>query len=312
MLKIKSMVAISLLATVLTGCSLPGLSGPASGTVKIGAVNTTESMIIGNMIKELIEEETDLKVEMINNLGSSIVMHQAMLNGDVDISATRYTGTDIAGALNMEPVMDPEEALKVVQEEFPERYDQVWFDSYGFANSYAITVTNEMANQENLEKVSDLEDQADDLRVGVDGSWINRAGDGYEGFQETYFGFENISPMQIGLVYDAVESGRMDAVLAYTTDGRIAAYDLKILEDDRQFFPPYDASMVVDNKLLSEHPELEAILNRLVGTIDTEKMQELNYESDFFMKEPAVVAREFLDENQFFVEGVSKWTLYKT
>ncbi len=297
------MVAISLLATVLTGCSLPGLSGPASGTVKIGAVNTTESMIIGNMIKELIEEETDLKVEMINNLGSSIVMHQAMLNGDVDISATRYTGTDIAGALNMEPVMDPEEALKVVQEEFPERYDQVWFDSYGFANSYAITVTNEMANQENLEKVSDLEDQADDLRVGVDGSWINRAGDGYEGFQETYFGFENISPMQIGLVYDAVESGRMDAVLAYTTDGRIAAYDLKILEDDRQFFPPYDASMVVDNELLSEHPELEAILNRLVGTIDTEKMQELNYESDFYMKEPAVVAREFLDENQFFAEG---------
>ncbi|MFK3937827.1 osmoprotectant ABC transporter substrate-binding protein [Alkalihalobacillus sp. NPDC078783] len=304
MLKIKSMVAIPLLATVLTGCSLPGLSGPASGTVKIGAVNTTESMIVGNLIKELIEEETDLKVEMINNLGSSIVMHQAMLNGDVDISATRYTGTDIAGALNLEPVMDPELALEVVQEEFPERYDQVWFDSYGFANSYAITVTNDMASQENLEKVSDLEDQADELRVGVDGSWINRAGDGYEGFQETYFGFENISPMQIGLVYDAVESGRMDAVLAYTTDGRIAAYDLKILEDDRQFFPPYDASMVVDNELLREHPELEAILNRLVGTIDTEKMQELNYESDFFMKEPAVVAREFLDENQFFAEGV--------
>lgn len=261
-------------------------------------------MIIGNMIKELIEEETDLKVEMINNLGSSIVMHQAMLNGDVDIAATRYTGTDIAGALNLEPVMDPEEALKVVQEEFPERYDQVWFDSYGFANSYAITVTNDMAEQENLEKVSDLEEQADELRVGVDGSWINRAGDGYEGFQETYFGFENISPMQIGLVYDAVESGRMDAVLAYTTDGRIAAYDLKILEDDRQFFPPYDASMVVDNELLREHPELEAILNRLVGTIDTEKMQELNYEADFFMKEPAVVAREFLDENQFFAGGV--------
>ncbi|MEK4564724.1 osmoprotectant ABC transporter substrate-binding protein [Alkalihalobacillus sp. FSL R5-0424] len=304
MLKIKSMVVMSLLATVLTGCSLPGLSGPASGTVKIGAVNTSESMIIGNMIKELIEEETDLKVEMINNLGSSIVMHQAMLNGDVDIAATRYTGTDIAGALNLEPVMDPEEALKVVQEEFPERYDQVWFDSYGFANSYAITVTNDMAEQENLEKVSDLEEQADELRVGVDGSWINRAGDGYEGFQETYFGFENISPMQIGLVYDAVESGRMDAVLAYTTDGRIAAYDLKILEDDRQFFPPYDASMVVDNELLREHPELEAILNRLVGTIDTEKMQELNYEADFFMKEPAVVAREFLDENQFFAGGV--------
>ncbi|MDQ0205762.1 osmoprotectant ABC transporter substrate-binding protein [Alkalicoccobacillus murimartini] len=304
-MKTRAAMVLSLTGiVVLSGCSLPGLSGPSGETVKIGSLNTTESMIIGNMVKDLIEENTDLQVEMINNLGSSIVMHQAMMNGDVDIAATRYTGTDIAGALNLEPVMDPDEALDVVQTEFTERYDQTWFDSYGFANSYAITVTQELAEQEGLETISDLEDLAGELRVGVDTSWINRAGDGYGGFQETYFGFDNIAPMQIGLVYDALASDRMDAVLAYTTDGRIAAYDLKVLEDDQQFFPPYDTSLVADNQLLRDHPELESVLNRLVDKIDTETMQELNYESDGLMKEPAIVASEFLEEHDFFNEEV--------
>ncbi|MCM2674202.1 osmoprotectant ABC transporter substrate-binding protein [Alkalicoccobacillus plakortidis] len=303
-MKTKTAMIFTLTGIVLSGCSLPGLSGPSSETVKIGALNTTESMIIGNMVKEVIEKETDLQVEMINNLGSSIVMHQAMLNGDVDIAATRYTGTDIAGALDLEPVMDPDEALQVVQTEFPDRYDQTWFDSYGFANSYAFTVTNEMAEQEGIETISDLEDLAGEIRVGVDSSWINRAGDGYGGFTDAYFEFENISPMQIGLVYDALANDRMDAVLAYTTDGRIAAYDLKILEDDKQFFPPYDTSMVADNQLLRDHPELESVLNRLVDKIDTATMQELNYESDGQMKEPAIVAREFLEQHDFFDEEV--------
>lgn len=297
----KTKAIILTAATVLiSGCSLPGLSGPADETVKIGAMNTTESMIIAQIIKELIEEKTDLQVEMINNIGSSIVMHQAMMNGDVDIAATRYTGTDIAGVLDLEPIMQPEEALETVQREFTERFDQTWFDSFGFANSYAFTVTKERAEQDGLETISDLEEYSSEIRVGVDNSWINREGDGYQGFADTYFEFANITPMQIGLVYDAVASDRMDAVLAYTTDGRVAAYDLKILEDDQQFFPPYDTSMVVENELLQEHPELESILSDLIGQIDTELMQELNYESDGLMKEPVIVAREFLEQHQYF------------
>ncbi|WP_185970991.1 osmoprotectant ABC transporter substrate-binding protein [Alkalicoccobacillus porphyridii] len=292
--------ALSLGIILLSGCSLPGLSGPSGETVKIGALNTTESMIMANIVKELIEDKTDLQVEMINNLGSSIVMHQAMMNGDVNIAATRYTGTDIAGVLDLEPVMDPEEALETVQSEFTERFDQTWFDSYGFANSYAFTVSNDLAEAEGLETISDLEEYASELRVGVDNSWINRGGDGYQGFVDMYFDFDNITPMQIGLVYDALASNRMDAVLAYTTDGRIAAYDLKVLEDDKQFFPPYDTSMVAENELLEQHPELESILSVLVDQISTETMQELNYESDGLMKEPAIVAREFLEEHDFF------------
>lgn len=106
--------------------------------------------------------------------------------------------------------------------------------------------------------------------------------------------------MQIGLVYDAVKNGKMDAVLAYSTDGRIKAYDLKILKDDKRFFPPYDCSPVIPEKVLKAHPELEGVINKLIGQIDTETMQELNYEVDGKLKEPSVVAKEFLEKHHYF------------
>jgi osmoprotectant transport system substrate-binding protein len=291
------------LSIFISGCSLPGLSGPAENTVTVGTLGTSESQIMGNMVRQLIEHYTDIEVEMVNNLGSSIVQHQAMTGGEVDISATRYTGTDLAGALGMEPVKDPEEALEIVQREFEERFDQTWFDSYGFANSYAFTVTRELAEKENLNTVSDLEQLASELRMGVDSSWLKREGDGYEGFVGEYgFRFGKTFPMQIGLVYQAAASGEMDVVLAYTTDGRIKSFDLKVLEDDKRFFPPYDTSLVASNEVLRDHPELQNILQKLSGKISTEKMQELNYEADGKMREPAIIAEGFLKENQYFEE----------
>ncbi|WP_238985060.1 osmoprotectant ABC transporter substrate-binding protein [Bacillus kwashiorkori] len=292
-----------MVSSFLSACSLPGLSGAPENTIKIGTLNTTESQIMGQVIKQLIEHYSDLEVVMISNLGSSIVQHQAMLDKQVDITATRYTGTDLAGALGMEPVKNPEEALAIVQREFQEKFNQKWFDSYGFDNSYAFTVTKALAEKHRLEKVSDLEALAADLRFGVDNSWIHREGDGYQGFVATYgFEFPNIYPMQIGLVYQALANDEMDVVLAYTSDGRIAAFDLKVLEDDKQFFPPYDTSLVARNEVLEKHPELDTILSKLIGTISTEKMQQMNYEADGKMQEPAVVAREFLEENGYFEE----------
>ncbi|WP_442852681.1 osmoprotectant ABC transporter substrate-binding protein [Bacillus sp. J33] len=289
------------LSILISGCSLPGLSGPSKDTVAVGTLSTSESQIMGNIVRLLIEHYSDVQVEMVNNLGSSIVQHKAMMNEDVDITATRYTGTDLAGALGMEPVKDPEKALEMVQREFEKRFDQTWFDSYGFANSYAFTVTREMAEEENLNTVSDLEPIVSGLKLGVDNAWLKRKGDGYEGFVNEYgFEFGKTYPMQIGLVYQAAANGKMDVVLAYTTDGRIKAYDLKVLEDDKQFFPPYDTSLVARNEVLREHPELRDILQKLAGTIDTEKMQEMNYEADGKMKEPSVIAKEFLEENNYF------------
>lgn len=306
MLKFKRILPIILtvsLSSLISGCSLPGLSGPAENTISVGAMGTSESQIMGNMISLLIEHYSDLDVEIVNNLGSSIVLHQAMLNGDVEIAATRYTGTDLAGALGMEPVKDPKEALQIVKREFQKRFDQTWFDSYGFDNSYAFTVTNELAEKKNLQKVSDLEKLAPELSLGVDNSWLKRKGDGYEGFVKQYgFEFGNTYPMQIGLVYQAAANGDMDVVLAYTTDGRINSFNLKILEDDQRFFPPYDTSLVAGNDVLKHNPGLKDILQKLSGKITTEKMQELNYEADGKMREPAIIAKEFLEKHDYFEE----------
>ncbi|GIN84501.1 glycine betaine/carnitine/choline-binding protein OpuCC [Heyndrickxia sporothermodurans] len=294
-------VCLLTISIVISGCSLPGLSASSNKSITIGMMNTTESQILGYMEKLMIEHYTKLKVDLVNNLGSSIVLHKAMTSGDVDISSVRYTGTDLPGALGMEPVKNPKQALEIVQKEFSQRFDQTWFDSFGFANSYAFTVSKEFAKKEQLQKVSDLKPKINDLSLGVDNSWLKRKGDGYQGFVKEYgFEFGHTYPMQIGLVYKAVQSGKMDVVLAYTTDGRISAYNLKVLDDDKQFFPPYDASPVVRNDVLKQHPELKDILQKLVGKINTEKMQELNYESDGKMKEPSVVAKQFLEENNYF------------
>lgn len=286
---------------LLSGCSLPGLGGASQDTIKVGAQSITESEILANMIAQLIEHDTDLNTALVKNLGSNYVQHQAMLGGDIDISATRYSGTDLTSTLGMEAEKNPEKALNIVQKEFDKRFKYKWFDSYGFDNTYAFTVTKKFAEKEHVNTVSDLKKNASEYKLGVDNAWLKRKGDGYKGFVSTYgFEFGTTYPMQIGLVYDAVKNEKMDAVLAYSTDGRIKAYDLKILEDDKQFFPPYDCSPVIPEKVLKEHPELEGIIDKLIGKIDTETMQELNYEVDGKLKEPSVVAKEFLEQHHYF------------
>lgn len=180
------------------------------------------------------------------------------------------------------------------------KFDQTFFNSYGFANTYAFMVTKETAEKYNLETVSDLKKHPE-LKLGVDSSWLNREGDGYPGFTKEYgFKFDTIRPMQIGLVYDALNSNNLDVAVGYSTDGRIAAYDLKVLKDDKQFFPPYDASAVATNELLDKHPELKPIINKLDKKVSTSEMQKLNYQADGEGQEPAVVAENFLKEHNYF------------
>ena len=303
-----SLTLLILPLLLLSACSLPGLpSGNTKDTVSVGSMSTSESQILAGMVKGMIEHYTDIKVNMVNNLGTSTVMHQAMLNGDVSISASRYTGTDLSGALKLPPEKDPDKAMAIVQKEFKERFDQRWYDSYGFANTYAFMVSQETAEKYDLETISDLKDVAKELTAGVDTSWLDRKGDGYKGFVADYgFDFGKVYPMQIGLVYDAVNAGKMDVVLGYSTDGRIASYDLVVLEDDLQFFPPYDASIVVGETLLAEHPGLDEILAKLSGKIDTKTMQQLNYDVDNDLLEPEIVATRFLQDNRYFSEEGGK------
>lgn len=303
-----SILLLFILSIVLTGCGFPGLgaSNRDETTISIGSMATSENQILANMVKLMIEHDTNEKVVMINNLGTSTVAHNAMVNGDINISAARYTGTDLSGTLNLEPEKDPKRAFEIVSKEFKEKYQQEWLPSYGFANTYAFMVSKETAEKYHLKKISDLKDVASELTAGVDTSWMNRDGDGYKAFSDTYaVDFKKTYPMQIGLVYDAVAAKKMDVVLGYSTDGRIASYDLVVLEDDLKFFPPYDASIVVSDSLLKNKPELKKILEKLSGKIDTETMQKLNYEADNNLLEPENVARDFLRAHNFF-EGDEK------
>lgn len=296
-------IVLVLCLTVLSGCSLLGLgSNSSEQDIKITALATSESQIMSHMLRLLIEHDTngEIKPTLINNLGSSTIQHNALVNGDANMSGARYNGTDLTGALNEDPIKDPKKAMEATQDGFQKKFDQTFFNSYGFANTYAFMVTKETAEKYNLETVSDLKKHPE-LKLGVDSSWLNREGDGYPGFTKEYgFKFDTIRPMQIGLVYDALNSNNLDVAVGYSTDGRIAAYDLKVLKDDKQFFPPYDASAVATNELLDKHPELKPIINKLDKKVSTSEMQKLNYQADGEGQEPAVVAENFLKKHNYF------------
>ncbi len=181
------LLAMSLI--VLSGCSLPGLGdGDGKDSVKITATETSETKIMANIEKLMIEHYTNGKIKptIVGNLGSSIIQHNALQRGDVNMSSVRYTGTELTSVLDAPPTKDTKKAMSESQRLFKEKYNQKYYDSFGFENTYAFMVTKDVAKKYNLEKVSDLEKYKDDLRLGMDTQWMNRAGDGYPAFQKEY------------------------------------------------------------------------------------------------------------------------------
>lgn len=300
--KLKKIVILLFTTIILSSCSLPGLGGGVEGEgITITGGTTSETQILAFIVEGMVEHYLDIDAGIINNLGSSTLNHQALIGGDANVSGARYTGTSLTGELALDPITDPAKAFDTVVEGFEAEFNQKWFPSYGFSNSYAFMVTKETSEKYGLKTISDLKDIISELNLGADTSWMERKGDGYDAFVSTYgFDFNRVYPMQIGLVYDALAADKMDVVLGYSTDGRIKSYDLVVLEDDQQLFPPYDASPVASNQILMDYPELNEILLTLEGTISTEKMQEMNYSADNDLLEPKTVAQNFLNENNFF------------
>ncbi|MGO5053499.1 osmoprotectant ABC transporter substrate-binding protein [Lachnospiraceae bacterium LCP25S3_G4] len=294
------LVSMSLL---LTSCALPGLgSDVKSDGIIIAGGNTTERQILAEVVAQMCQHYlADTNPRLINNLGSTMLIVQALEREDANVSGAMYTGTSLTGELGLESITNADKAIEEVVKGYHEKYNMVWFPSYGFGNTYSFMVSKKLSVEKGITKVSDLEKYANEVRVGVDTGWLDRQGDGYQGFQNIYgFSFASIRPMEIGLVYDAVKNEEMDVVLGYSTDGRINAYDLVLLQDDKQLFPSYDASPVVTKRLLQKYPELETILLKLEGEISSETMQYLNRISDEQKVEPSVIANQFLEEHNYF------------
>ena len=306
------------LTMTVSGCSLPGLGKSVSDNgIIIAGGNTTERQILAEIVSQMCKHylaSTD--ITLINNLGSSMLILQALNGNDANVSGTMYTGTSLTGELGLDSTTDPATAMKEVVNGYSTQYDMVWFPSYGFENTYAFMITRQLSEEKGITKISQLKDYATTLKVGVDTSWIERKGDGYEGFKKLYgFEYPNISTMEIGLVYNALRAGEMDVALGYSTDGRINGYDLVVLEDDMHLFPPYEASPVVTKELLRKYPEIETVLLKLESEIDSKMMQEMNRNSDEQQIEPRVIAKQFLEKNNYFeskkVIPLSERELYK-
>lgn len=288
-------VLLLLFVFPLSSCS-DGTSGGA-GSITVGAITTTETKIIAHMYKELIEDQTDLSVEVKPDLATSPIVIEGMQAGDLDM-ATSYTGTMISSFFEIENPEDPDATLQQAKDVFSgEEFNFKVFDPLGFANTYAFTVRKDIAVEYDLEKVSDLTEIAGEFSAGFDTAWLERENDGYPAFIDTYdFEFGETNPMEIGLVYDAVNNEEVDIVLAYSTDPRIVAYDLVALEDDKNFFPPYDAVPAIKQETLDEYPEIEDAIAPLIGAFDEEIIGELNGKVDLDGEEIEDVAIDYLKE----------------
>lgn len=301
--KLFGVLLVILVATAgLAGCSTNHEHTARShNTVRLASVSTTESQIISNILAQLIEHDAHLHVKIIGNLGSSSVEHKALQRGDADILATSYTGTDLTGTLGEKPEKNPKVATRIVNRDLRKRYNEIRFPSFGFADTYAFMVGPQLAQKYHLRTVSDLKPVAHKLNAGVDSSWLTRKGDGYKEFTHYYgFNFKKVSPMQIGLVYDALNKGKMQVVLGYSTDGRIRSYHLRVLKDNKHFFPPYEAAPVATKAVLQKYPQLRPTMHKLDGKISLRQMQKMNYEVDDQLLEPSVVAHHFLVAHHYF------------
>lgn len=288
-----------LLTTLLFVMASVLLLSACSGGDKliVGTQTTSETKAIAHMYKALIEDQTDLKVDVKTDMATDTLVLEAMMSDELQI-ATTYTGTALASFFEIENPSDREGTIEQTKRDFKDEYNIHVFDPLGFANTYALAVTQDFAEEHGLEKVSDLEGLAGDLDFGSDTSWLERKGeDGFTAFTELYgLEFKSTAPMSPNLVYEALKSGEKDIVLAYSTDARIDIFDLKTLEDDRNFFPPYDASSFVKQETLDEYPELEGIFESLEGAIDLDTIRTLNRKMDDEGIEPADIAVEFLKE----------------
>ena len=265
----------------------------ACKTIRIGSKNFTEQIILGELMTQMIEAHTDLAVDRRFNLGGTMICHEALAAGAIDLYA-EYTGTGLVAVLKRPVESDANSVFNMVRTEYKKQFNLEWLEPFGFNNTYALTVRKSDARDKSWQTISDLATSADTLRAGFTAEFSERA-DGYPGVRKAYgFGFAKAHDLEPSLMYQAVANGEVDVICAFTTDGRIAAYDLQPLDDNLRFFPPYFAAPVIRSDFLQHHFEVRGVLARLAGVLDDKTMQRLNFEVDEKGRNPDEVARDFL------------------
>ena len=290
------LVALGIVAAVRSG---PMQNGIRENTIRIGSKNFTEQLILGELMAQMIETHTDLAVDRRFNLGGTMICHRALEAGEIDLYA-EYTGTGLVTVLNRPSNSDADVVWSTVENEYQKRFGLQWLGPFGFNNTYALTVKSSTASENNWKSISDMAPSADRLKAGFTAEFSERA-DGYRGVSEKYsLKFSQVVDLEPSLMYQAIARGEVDVICAFTTDGRIEAYDLQALIDDKDFFPPYFAAPVANQELFNRHPVVQRVLGQLTDEINNTEMQKMNFEVDENNRQPRDVAREFLTRRGLF------------
>lgn len=290
-----SLAIVALLAVAAWGAwnDLPGRSGSVRPIV-VGSKDGAEMILLGHMLADLVESETGLPVDRRFNLGGTLVCFNALRQGGLD-AYVEYTGTALTTILKEPPDNHPKRVLERVRGVLAARDGVTCLDPFGFENTFAILMRRDQAKRLGVRTISQMARHAAEIQAGFGPEFMNRP-DGLPGLTRAYALNFAKTPREMdrNLLYQALAKESIDIAAGDSTDGRIAALDLVALDDDRRYFPPYQAVPLVRTATLSRHPRLRAALDRLSGRINAETMRALNHEVDGNRGDPAAVARAFL------------------
>ena len=285
------------LALLLGACS-------SEDELIIGGKPWTEQYILPYVLGIYIESETDIKVKYEDGLGEVAILTPAIEKGEIDMYV-EYTGTGLKDVLkeDAEAGESSDSVYERVKKGYEDKFNVTWLEPLGFENGYTLAYSKE--NDYGLSTYSELAERSADEEIvfGAPHSFYERQGDGYDDLVETYsFAFESTKSLDPNVMYEAVKSGDVDVIPAFTTDSRIQLFDLATTEDDLGFFPKYDAAPIVRQEALERFPELEKVVNQLAGQISEKEMLKMNARVDLDKEKPDDVAREFLIEKGLIEE----------
>jgi len=265
------------------------------GVLRIGSKSFTEQVILGELLAQAIERETGLRVDRRQNLGGTFICDRALRGGELD-AYVEYTGTALTAIFHEPVIREPAAALARTRELYA-RSGRTQLEPLGFNNTFAILVRGADARALGLRTISDLARQAPQWRAGFGYEFLERA-DGYPGLARAYGLHFAVPPrvMDLALTYRALAARQVDVIAGDSTNGLIERLDLVMLDDDRRYFPPYDAVPVVRAQTLLKHPEVGRALRRLAGRITERDMRRMNYAVDGEKRDVAHVVRDFLTE----------------
>lgn len=287
-------VTLGAMLLVMLLVSVIPLIANRDSDISIAGKLGTEPSIITNMYKILIEEDTDFTVRVRDGLGSTSFVFNALESDEID-GYLEFTGTVLMDIVDSPPeVYDAEAVFEQAREAISETYDFALLEPMQYNNTYGIAVTREFAEENNLETISDLGSIESQIVAGFTAEFNDRE-DGYPAIQETYnLSFNEVFTMEQQMRFTAIVSGEINLMEAWATDAALVEYDLVVLEDDRDVFPPYQGAPLFKQEFIDTYPEVEEALNQLAGLITDEEMQEMNYRVQFEDEDPYDVAYDFL------------------